>query len=304
MEYYNDINNLNIASGSVVTLGKFDGMHLGHQKLLKRVREISDTRNLSSVMFTFSAPPATAMGGAEQKLIVTREEKKLLAQRFGMDIFIECPFNDSLKNMTADDFVNDVLINRINARAVVAGTDFHFGKNRQGDAAFLEKNAGLFSYGVDIIDKEKDGERDISSTYVREELAAGHIEKVNALLGYEYFISGEVVGGMHIGHNLGFPTINIAPDKNKLLPPNGVYSSYTHTDGQTYRSISNIGVRPTIGGRALAVETFILDFNGNLYGKGAAVHLIEFMRPEIRFDSIDALKEQVLSDIAKRREKK
>ena len=302
MQYFNSLDNLKIDFPSVVTLGKFDGMHLGHQKLIKKVSELAVEYNLKAVMFTFDVSPQIRIGKSDYKLIVTRDEKRLLAERFGMDVLIECPFDDKIRNTAAEDFVNDILIKKINARAVVAGTDFKFGKNRQGDAGFLKSNAERFGISADIIEKEKDGEREISSTYVREELAKGHIQKVNSLLGFEYFILGEVVGGMHIGRNLGFPTINITPEPDKLLPPNGVYASLTEINGTVYDSISNIGVKPTVDGKKLGVETFILDFSGNLYGKTASVKLLEFIRPEIKFASIEELKKQVDIDIRNRKE--
>lgn len=302
MQYFNNLNDLKIEEPSVVTLGKFDGMHTGHQKLIKKVSEIAAQRGLKAVMFTFDVSPQIKIGKSDYKLIVTREEKRLLAERFGIDVFIECPFNDEIRNTDAEDFVSGILIKKINARAVVAGTDFKFGKNRKGDARFLKENAVKFGIDVDIVEKEKDGEREISSTYVREELSKGNIEKVNALLGFEYFIMGEVVGGMHIGRNLGFPTINMEPKPDKLLPPNGVYSSLTDINGKTYESISNIGVKPTVDGKKLGVETFILDFSGDLYGKTASVRLLEFIRPEIKFASVEELKKQVDTDIRNRKE--
>ena len=287
---------------SVVTLGKFDGMHTGHQKLIEKVREIAKERKLQAVMFTFDISPQIKIGKSDYKLIVTRKEKFMLAEKFGIDVLVECPFNEQIRNMSAEDFIKDILIGKINTKAVVAGTDFKFGKNRQGDADYLKKNAAMFGFSVDILEKEKDGGRDISSTFVREELAKGNIEKANKLLGFEYFLIGEVIGGTHIGRNLGFPTINMAPQPDKLLPPNGVYASLTEIDGKTYKSISNIGVKPTVNGKELGAETFIFDFDGNLYGKTAVVKLLDFMRPEKKFDSVEDLKKQVYTDIQNRKE--
>ncbi|HIV16877.1 MAG TPA: bifunctional riboflavin kinase/FAD synthetase [Candidatus Alectryocaccobium stercorigallinarum] len=287
---------------SVVTLGKFDGMHTGHQKLIEKVREIAKERKLQAVMFTFDISPQIKIGKSDYKLIVTRKEKLMLAEKFGIDVLVECPFNEQIRNMSAEDFIKDILIGKINTKAVVAGTDFKFGKNRQGDADYLKKNAAMFGFSVDILEKEKDGGRDISSTYVREELAKGNIEKANKLLGFEYFLIGEVIGGTHIGRNLGFPTINMAPQPDKLLPPNGVYASLTEIDRKMYKSISNIGVKPTVNGKELGAETFIFDFDGNLYGKTAVVKLLDFMRPEKKFDSVEDLKKQVYTDIQNRKE--
>ena len=303
MLYYNSIDDLELKNPSVVTLGKFDGMHIGHRKLIKRVEEISSQRNLTSVMFTFDAPPKAIIENNAYKSIFAKNEKRQLADKFGIDVLVECPFVETIRNMSAKEFIQDILLNKINAKAVVAGTDFRFGKNRQGDAAYLADNAGKMGFTADIIEKETDASgRDISSTYVREELEKGNIEKVNSLLGFDYFISGEIVSGMHLGRNLGFPTINIVPPCEKLLPPNGVYASLTEINGKVYASISNIGIKPTVGGKNLGVETFVLDFNENIYGMKAKVRLHEFMRPEVKFKSVDELKKQVYSDIERRKE--
>ncbi len=302
--YYNNIDDLELENPSVVTLGKFDGMHLGHRKLINRVKEISSQRNLNSVMFTFDAPPKAKIENNAYKTIFTKDEKRMLAEKFGIDVLVECPFSESIRNMSADDFICNILLDKIHAKAVVAGTDFRFGKNRQGDAKYLIDNAEKFGFTADIIEKETDESgRDISSTFVREELEKGNIEKANSLLGFDYFISGKIISGMHLGRNLGFPTINITPSSEKLLPPNGVYASFTEINGKTYGSISNIGVKPTVGGTKTGVETFVLDFNEDIYGMNVSVKLCEFMRPEKKFESVDELKTRVYSDIERRKEK-
>ncbi len=302
MLYYNDIKKIKLLTPSVVTIGKFDGMHKGHQKLIKTAKELAKDKGEKLVMFTFDSPSRINQKQDVYKHIVTSEEKRALAERFGIEILIECLFTEELKNMTAEDFIQKVLKDRLCAAAIVAGIDFRFGKNRLGNAAFLSENSARFDMEVRIVEKEKLIDRDISSTYIREELEKGNIKKANSLLGYEYFISGEIVSGMRLGKNLGFPTINISPPSEKFLPPNGVYHSVTDIDGSIYKSISNIGVKPTVDGKSLGVETYILDFSGDLYGKKVVVSLLDFVRPEIRFDSLEQLKARVLSDIEKRRE--
>ncbi len=301
MQYFNSLDKVKTDRHTVVTLGKFDGMHVGHQKLIGAVHALARENDAASVMFTFETSPQIKLGQNENKQVVTGYEKRLLAERFGLDILMECPFDDYIKNMSAEDFVEKILIEKFHAGAVVAGTDFRFGRGRVGDAAYLKENAKRFGLIVEIVEKETFNGRDISSTYVREEIKRGDIPLVNTLLGFEYFVVGEVVAGMHMGNSLGFPTINIVPQKDKLLPPNGVYSSYTEINGQVYTSISNIGVKPTVGENELGVETFILDFSGDLYGQTAAVKLLEFMRPEKKFASLHELKKQVDTDIEKRR---
>lgn len=179
----------------------------------------------------------------------------------------------------------------------MSGPDCHFGYQRKGDAELLRKLAPKYGYEVSIVEKAMDGDREISSTYIREELAKGNIRKANELLGYEYRISGQVVHGEHLGSTLGFPTANILPGIQKHLPAFGVYLSRTVIDGASYGSITNIGKKPTIAGeRPAGAETYIYDLDENLYGKKIEVHFLDFMRPEMKFSGVDELKIQVLKD--------
>lgn len=302
MKYYKRLEEIRQEQPTVITLGKFDGIHRGHQKLIRVVEKIAKERGLQTLMFTFGISPQTVLGIRDNSVLMTNEERGELASRFGMDMLVECPFTKEIRNMDAEDFVKKILVDGLKVQAVVIGDDFHFGKERAGNAAFLKEKGPKYGFTVDVIEKEMDGQREISSSYVREELAKGNIQKVNELLGYEYFISGDVIRGMHMGTGLGFPTINISPSEEKMLPPRGVYASKTEIDEVEYDSITNIGVKPTIGEAKLGVESFLLNFSGDLYGKKAYVKLLEFERPEKKFDSIEELKKQVEKDIAKRRE--
>ena len=199
--------------------------------------------------------------------------------------------------MSPEEFVVHVLKGQMNAEAIVAGTDFHFGRNRSGDVAFLKANAEKFRYDLTVVEKAMDGEREISSTYIREELAAGRIEKANELLGYTYSVQGRVVHGKHLGTGMGFPTVNLLPPSQKHLPAFGVYLSEVEIDGKLYPGITNIGRKPTIKGEHLAgVETHIYDWTRDIYGKDVKVRLLTFLRPEKKFDSVEELKAQVLHD--------
>ncbi len=303
MNYYNSLYDIKQNSPSVITLGKFDGIHRGHQKLFHRVDELAREQNLERLVFTFDVSPQVKLGKCDYRFLMTNREKAMLAERFGMDVLIECPFTEEIRSMEPEEFVRRILVEQLKAKAVVIGDDFRFGRKRAGDAALLWEVSRRYGFTVEVVNKVMDAEtgREISSTFVREELALGHIQKANELLGYAYFISGEVVSGMHLGTGFGFPTINIVPVKGKILPPNGVYASVTQIDGKDFDSITNIGFKPTVAGTELGVETFILNFSGDLYGKNVAVRLLEFERPEKKFDSIEALKTQVQADIAKRR---
>ena len=318
MKHITELENFISEKPSVVTLGKFDGVHRGHRKLLARVHEISRRRGYEAAVFTFSVSPQVQMGARKAKMLMTNRERASYLREQNIDLLIECPFTEEIRTMEAGTFVEKILVRRMQAKAVVVGTDFRFGLNRAGTPDFLKQYEEQGVFTVDIIEKEKDTEsihasaqndseaaqneerpepRDISSTYIREELAAGHMEKVHELLGYPYFVTGEIVHGRHLGHTLGFPTINQVPDPEKMLPPNGVYISRTRVGGKWYQGVSNIGVKPTVDGSAMGIETYLFDCSLDLYGQKARVELLSYRRPEMKFASIDELKNQMDSDI-------
>lgn len=303
MRYITDLKALKNMEPCVITLGKFDGVHRGHQKLIRLVQEIGCEKGWKTAAFTFDVSPQVKMGMRRSQLLMTNEERRTRLENLGLDYLVECPFTDEVKNMEPEDFVTGILLEKMNARALVVGADFHFGKKRRGDAALLQKMGTELGLEIHVEPKMQDGNRDISSTYVREELIQGHMEKVTELLGTPYSVKGEIVHGNHIGHTLGFPTINQVPEAIKLLPPKGVYLSRTLVDGREYDGISNIGTKPTVqGDNRIGIETHLLFFNGDLYGKDARVQLLSFRRPERKFGSLDELKAQLDSDIREARE--
>ncbi len=303
MKYITDLKALKNISPCVITLGKFDGVHRGHQKLIRLVHEIAEEKGWKTAAFTFDVSPQVKMGMRRSQLLMTNEERRARLEKLGLDYLVECPFTDEIKNMEPEDFVKKILAEKMQARALVVGADFHFGKKRRGDAALLRKMGEELNLEIHVEQKEQDGKRDISSTYVREELSLGHMEKVTELLGNPYSVKGEIVHGNHIGHTLGFPTINQIPESIKLLPPNGVYLSRTLVDGHEYDGISNVGTKPTVQGeKIMGIETHLLFFSGDLYGKEARVQLLSFRRPEKKFDSLEDLKKQLDEDIREARE--
>lgn len=273
---------------TAVTLGKFDGLHLGHQKLIGRIRAQKE-QGLASAVFVI-APQGVP------RLLTSAEKRKKLEEA-GIDCLIECPFVPEILNMGPDEFVSEVLVKKLKTKYLAVGTDFRFGRERSGDAAFLL--AGQERYGVhtDVIEKERLGERVISSTYVREAMQEGNMELANDLLGYRYSVAGIVQHGRQLGRRIGMPTVNLIPEKDKLLPPNGVYFTRVLCEGSSYRGVTNIGCKPTVDGSFTGVETYLYDFTGELYGRQIVVELLSFRRPERRFDSVDELKEQMQKDI-------
>lgn len=296
MRYITGTREFQIEEPTVVTLGKFDGLHRGHQKLLKEVFRFRE-RGYKTAAFTFETAPGTLMGGRLQTMITTNAERMENLERVGVDYLVEYPFNQDVAHMAPEEFVSLILAGQMKAKAVVTGTDFHFGYRRSGDVELLKKLAPEYDFELIVVNKAMDGERVISSTYVREELAAGNIEKANELLGYTYMIHGRVIHGRHLGSTLGFPTVNIEPRPQKHLPAFGVYLSQTVIDGVLHNSITNIGRKPTITGEhPVGVETYIYDLDADLYDKWIEVRLLGFLRPERKFSGVEELKAQVLSD--------
>lgn len=287
-----------IEEPTAVTIGKFDGRHKGHQKLLREMLCFKERQGLKAAVFTFDMAPAGVMAGRVQTVITTNQERRNKMAKMGIDYLVEYPFDQNTAHMSPEEFVSEVLVRRMHAKAVVVGTDCSFGYKGKGNAQLLKEMSESCGFEAVIIEKEQDDHRDISSTYVREELDQGNIEKANELLGEPYAIHGVVVHGNHIGGAiLGFPTANILPPLEKHLPPFGVYVSQVLVDGALYRGVTNIGKKPTVEGESpVGVETFIMGLEANLYGKEIEVQLLNFERPEQKFSSLEELKERIEKD--------
>ncbi len=282
---------------SAVTLGKFDGLHLGHRKLIGEVLKAGED-GLETVAFTFSLPPRTFTEREMQPVLLTRREKRIHMERLGLGTLVEYPFTEAVCHMEPEDFVEQVLVKGLKVKRIVTGPDFCFGYRRRGNVELLSRLADVYGYELTVIEKERDAKgRIISSTLVREELSQGHVEQVNELLGYPYTVTGEVVHGNHLGRTFGMPTINQIPAREKLLPPNGVYTAAVEIEGKTYRGVSNVGYKPTIEGNyPKGVETYIFDFDRDLYGKTLDVQLFHYQRKEQKFVSVEELKAQLVKD--------
>lgn len=289
-----------IEEPTVVTIGKFDGRHKGHQKLLRRMLEIKEACGYRTAVFSFHMAPVTLIQGEPQKVITTNQERRNNMEKIGIDYLVEYPFTPEVAHLLPEAFVKDILVEQMHARAIVVGTDCGFGYQRSGDAKLLEALSKTCGYQLTVIEKEQEDHRDISSTFVKEELNRGNMEKANELLGEPYAIHGTVVHGNHIGGSvLGFPTVNLLPPPEKFLPPFGVYVSRVLVDGVYYGGITNIGRKPTVGADSpVGVETFIFGLSQDLYGKAIEVQLLNYERPEKKFDSLEELKQQLELDKA------
>lgn len=285
-----------LTNRSAVALGKFDGIHLGHRRLLGRVLE-QKKRGLSAVVFTFDTSAASFFGG-ECRELSTREEKREEFSRMGIDVLIEFPLNRGTAATVPEDFVSRYLAGQMATAYLCAGPDISFGKGGAGNYALLAAYAKTFGYQVELIDKVRVDGEEVSSTRVRGAVREGRMEDAAHMLGAPYSVSGSVVHGRALGRRLGMPTANLVPEEEKLLPPNGVYYSRVFVDGKSCPGISNVGCKPTVSDeRVMGVETYLYGFDGEIYGRNIKVELLSFRRAERAFDSVEALQRQIAEDV-------
>ncbi len=285
---------------TAVALGKFEGLHRGHQLLFDEIKK-QKAEGLKSVVFTFDMPPRSALSGNKSyQQIYTKEERRLLLEEMQIDILIEHPFTREFAAQTPEEFVRNVLVEKTGAKKIVVGKDFRFGKKRSGDVNLLKELAPKYGYELIVIEKLQMGHKDVSSTRIRAHLEKGEMEEAELLLGRPYAVIGEVVHGKALGRTIQIPTANQIADKNKLMPPNGVYISrvFICDERDSHYGITNVGVKPTVEEHAAKdVETNIVDFNQDIYGKIIRVELLHYRRPEIQFASLDDLRKQMEKDV-------
>jgi len=286
-----------IEEGTAVAIGKFDGLHLGHRRLLKEIlRQKED--GLKAAVFTFDPSPEVFFGMNPSRELSTNEEKRALFREIGIDILVEFPFNRMTAATPPEDFVVDILCRRMNARFVAAGTDLSFGAMGKGNFALMSSLARHLGFEARKIDKIERNGKVISSTLIRRLVEEGDMEEAAACLGAPYRITGKIVHGRALGRKIGIPTLNQLPPPDKLLPPFGVYYSEVKADGRTYKGMTNIGTKPTVTEEhVVTVETYLYDFEGDLYGETAEVGLLTYRRPEKRFSGVIELRKTMEEDI-------
>ena len=280
---------------TVVTLGKFDGNHIGHRALFdeaKRIK-ISSDEPLCTVIFTFDTNPKSVVSGKDTETLYTNAERMSIESSHGMDYCLIWPFTKQNMATEPEEFVKNVLVQRLGVRHIVVGEDFRFGKERRGDVSLLLELGKEYGFEVHALEKITFKEEAVSSTRIKSEIAKGNLEDANFMLGAPFMVTGKVVPGKHLGKSLGFPTINFDVPKGKSLPPDGVYATVTAIGGIKYMSMSNIGTRPTFeDGKNRNIETNIFDFDEDLYGKTVNVEFYKFIRPERYFENAgDLIKE-------------
>jgi len=286
-------------SKTAVALGFFDGVHIGHMSLINKIKEL-ETECLKSCVYTFDKHPSEIFGKGV-KFICSFEEKVSLLEETGVTSVYVQKTDAAFLALSPEEFMQQVLIDKLNAAHVVAGENFTFGKNKSGNADVLKKLCAEAGIKCTIMPCKKIGETVVSSSEIRKMIADGNIRKANEFLGRKYGYSGTVKPGTHIGVKLGYPTANITPDERNVLPPNGVYASLAEIDGKTYKAITNIGIAPTFDKTKKLIETNILDFESDIYNKEIFVFLTDMIRQEKKFASADELCEQIEKDIEKRR---
>jgi len=284
----------------VIALGFFDGVHLGHGALMKKAVLRAKELGVRSAVFTFDRLPRGAVTGAQVDLINSSADREKLIRRFyGVDEVMVVPFDDAMRTMPWDRFVEDLLVGELGARHLVVGDDHRFGYKGEGTAEKLKEKCRAMGIGCDVIEQvEVNGER-VSSTYIRSMIVTGDMEKANAFLGHPHMLTGTVVHGRGLGHTIGVPTINLSIPEGVVIPAFGVYVTKVKVAGGEYMGVTNVGVRPTVGeSTAVTVEPFLLDFSGNLYGAEAEVSFYARVRQEKKFDSLEALRRQIQKDEA------
>jgi riboflavin kinase/FMN adenylyltransferase len=300
VKIHRDLNNFN-AHNPVLTIGTFDGVHLGHRKIIARLHDLAASINGESVIFTFDPHPRKVVAPSETnlRLLTTLDEKIALFEQAGIDHLIVYPFTPEFAKLTYEEFVEQILVGQIHVKSLVVGYDHKFGKGRQGDFDLLKSCADRLGFQIEKLDVLLVNESNVSSTKIREAIQVGDFETANAYLGYPFTIHGMVVEGQRLGRTIGYPTANIdAMDPDKIIPGYGVYAVRVKVRNQTYTGMLNIGSRPTVNHNAdhRTVEVNLFDFSDDIYGEPVEVVFYHKLREEQKFASLDALKEQLAHD--------
>lgn len=293
-----NLKDYNSTKPSVITIGTFDGVHIGHKKIINQLTSISSKNNLISILLSFLPHPKMVLqNDKELKLINTIQEKEGLLNSLNLDYLIIKEFTKEFSRLSALEFVRDILVNKLNAKHIIIGYDHHFGRNRTANIEQLKEFGELYDFKVTEILAQDIDDIAISSTKIRKSLINGEITLANKFLGYNFFFSGNVVHGNNIGKTISFPTANIKIDAPyKLVPKNGVYIVKTIIDNQITFGMMNIGYNPTFNGKQKSIEIHFMNFNKNIYDKTLTIEMILRIRNEIKFNSVDDLKKQLEQD--------
>lgn len=299
MIIYQGLNEIQSLPNAVVTSGTFDGVHRGHQTILARLTEVARNSGGESVLITYWPHPRTVVSNDSQnlKLLTTLEEKTALIDQAGVDHLVIIPFTRSFSQLTSEEYINQILIDKIGTKKLVIGYDHRFGRDREGGFDYIKAHQHEYGFEVEEIPRQDVDAVGVSSSKIRAALNEGNVRTANQFLGRPYTLTGTIVKGRQLGRTIGFPTANMqVDDAAKLVPANGVYAVSVEYGGQTLGGMLNIGFRPTVAGTHQTIETYIFDFDKDIYGEHMTLRFREFLRPEQKFEGLPALVAQLKRD--------
>lgn len=296
MQYIYGTTDVTRQNKSVVVLGNFDGVHKGHQKLFEVAEYEAAKRGLETVVFSFHPHPTWVVGNCKKSLLMSRRDKKQMIEHLGIDVLVEYPFTREFASISPESFFREILLGQLQAEVLVVGSNYFFGKGKAGTPEFLQQLGKTYGVSVCIVDAVTEEGDMISSTQIRKLIIEGQIEAANERLGHPYMVVGKVVQGKMLGRTMGFPTINLIADPDRVYPPNGVYATRVKVYSKVYLGMTNIGYNPTVSGERKMIETHILDFQQTIYGEDVEVDFYHFIRPEKKFENLEALKAQIEAD--------
>lgn len=299
MKIYNHFSEFQKLNNAVVTIGTFDGVHFGHQKIIKRLCELAKATGGESVILTFFPHPRLIIDPENQdlKMINTINEKAEILAGLGVDHLIITPFTRDFSNLTAQEYIEHILVETIGTKQLIVGYDHRFGKDRMGGLKDLEACSEIYGYQIEEIPEQDINDVAVSSTKIRQALLNGEVSLASKYLGYHFSISGRVIKGDKIGRTIGYPTANIFVEENyKLIPSDGIYAVTVNMNGGTFKGMAYIGQRPTINGMTRNIEVNIFDFNQEIYGQDIRMNFLSFLRHDVKFTGLEALKDQLHKD--------
>ena len=297
MKIVREFENYTENTPKVLSLGMFDGVHFGHISIINLLKSVAQENNLETAILTFWPHPRKVFNPNDEiKLLNTLNEKLNLLENANLDVVFLKSFDENFRNLTGEEFIRQILVQKLNVKHIIIGHDHVFGKNKSGNFELLQKLSKELDFVVQQLDAVKEGEFNISSTKIRNCLANGNIIGANKMLGYHYSVSGKVIDGKKLGRTIGYPTANIEVDELKLLPKKGAYIVEVYVKNKFYKGMLSIGTNPTVNGDKLTVEVYILDFNEDIYGEEITVKFRDFLHEEIKFESLQKLIERLDED--------
>ncbi len=296
MVIINSLNEIKSFDKSVVTIGKFDGIHKGHEVLIEKAVNFSQKEKLTSIVFTFKNSPISYFSNIETKEIITQMQKINKLKSLDVDVVIDIPFNKDMANVSAEDFVKEILVKKLGTKKLIVGHDFTFARNREGTSTLLKVLGKKYGFDVDIIEPVVVNNIRVSSTYVRDLIDEGRVSEIKSYLGRNYTIEGMVIHARKLGRTIGFPTANIELKESMIIPKRGIYATQVYIEDKVYMGATNIGFNPTVNGKKISIETNILDFDKDIYGKTIKLEFLERIRDEKKFKDLNELKTQLKMD--------